>query len=191
MKSLCVYCGSGNGKDPRYVQIAKELGKELAHRKIRLIYGGARIGIMGAVADACLAAGGKVTGIIPSHLDDSEVGHRGLTELKIVPNMHERKKLMFDLADAFAILPGGLGTLDEFFEILTWRQLKLHDKPVVLVNVEGYWDGLISLIDHIIHNSLARPEARQHFSIVNQIGRLFDMLATPADSAIADQPERF
>jgi len=191
MKSLCVYCGSANGHDSVFMESAQELGRELAGRNIRLIYGGARIGVMGAIADACLQAGGKVTGVIPHHLDDVEVGHRGLTELKIVPSMHERKKLMFDMADAFAILPGGLGTLDEFFEILTWRQLRLHDKPVILVNIEGYWDSFITLIDNIIHNGFAKPEVRQHYSIVNQISRLFDMLATPADTAIADHPERF
>lgn len=190
IKSLCVYCGSGAGGSPQFAKAAHELGNELARRQVRLIYGGARIGLMGTVADSCLANGGMVTGVIPSHLDDIEVGHRGLTELKVVDSMHSRKKLMFDLSDAFAILPGGLGTLDEFFEILTWRQLKLHDKPVILVNISGYWDGMIATIDHIIHSGFAKAEILQHFSIVNNINRIFDMLGTPADSTIIEQSER-
>ncbi|HEX2581122.1 MAG TPA: TIGR00730 family Rossman fold protein [Dongiaceae bacterium] len=191
IKSLCVYCGSSTGSHPLLVTAAQELGEALAERGIRLIYGGARIGLMGALADATLQAGGKVIGIIPQHLDSVEVGHRGLTELKIVDSMHTRKKLMFDLADAFAILPGGLGTLDEFFEILTWRQLRLHDKPVVLLNIGGYWDHLLKMVDHIIEKDFARPAIRQHFSIVQNVNRLFDMLAVSPDELVTEQPQRF
>src|SRR6516164_6721236 len=129
--SLCVYCGSGLGVDSRHVEAARDLGRLLAARRIRLIYGGARIGLMGTLADSALTAGGEVVGIIPGHLDKTEFGHRGATELIVVDSMHRRKYMMFELSDAFAILPGGLGTLDEAFEILTWRKLGLHDKPVV------------------------------------------------------------
>lgn len=191
IKSLCVYCGSGSGHNPHFASAARELGRDMAERKVKLIYGGARIGLMGAVADACLSHGGEVTGIIPSHLDEIEVGHRGLTELKVVESMHIRKKLMFDLSDGFVILPGGLGTLDEFFEILTWRQLQLHDKPVVLLNLDGYWDPLLSMMDHIVETGFARAEARQHFSVIHQVSRLFDILRVPMDTAIAEQSERF
>jgi uncharacterized protein (TIGR00730 family) len=190
IKSLCVYCGSARGKSPTYIAAAQELGQALAKRKIRLIYGGARIGIMGEAADAAIRHGGEVIGIIPAHLQNSEVGHSGITELKIVDSMHTRKKLMFDMSDAFAVLPGGFGTLDELFEIITWRMLSLHDKPVVIVNVDGYWNPLQQLIDHAIGEGFARDTARQHFSVVNSIGRLFDILAAPGDTAEADYPER-
>ncbi|HEY4164783.1 MAG TPA: TIGR00730 family Rossman fold protein [Dongiaceae bacterium] len=190
IKSLCVYCGSGRGKSPSYVAAARELGRALAERKIRLIYGGARIGIMGETADAAIQHGGEVVGIIPAHLQNSEVGHSGITELKVVDSMHTRKKLMFDMSDAFAVLPGGFGTLDELFEIITWRMLSLHDKPVVIVNVDGYWDGLQDLVDRVIDEGFARETARQHFSVVNSIGRMFDILAAPADTAEVDHPER-
>ena len=135
--SLCVYCASGIGIDSRHGDAARELGRAMALKRIRLVYGGARIGIMGALADAVLGAGGEVVGIIPGHLDKVEVGHRGASELLVVGSMHERKHLMFEMSDAFAVLPGGFGTLDETFEILTWRKLGLHDKPVMLVDIAG------------------------------------------------------
>ena len=188
--SLCVYCGSGLGVDSRYIEAARDLGRLLAERRIRLIYGGGRIGLMGKVADAVMANGGQVTGIIPRHLEDDEVGHRGLTELKVVDSMHTRKRMMFDLSDAFVVLPGGAGTLDEAFEVITWRQLRLHDKPVIIVNVDGYWDKLVALFDHIIDAGFARPATRQHFSVVNNLGRLFDLLAQQPDTAETDHPER-
>jgi uncharacterized protein (TIGR00730 family) len=190
IKSLCVYCGSARGRQPSYVTAAQELGRELGSRGIRLIYGGARIGVMGEVADATMRHGGEVVGVIPDHLQSSEVGHAGITELKVVESMHVRKKLMFDLSDAFAVLPGGFGTLDELFEIITWRMLQLHDKPIVVVNVDGYWDGFQQLVDRVIDQGFARETSRQHFSVVNSVGRLFDLLAVPADSAIVEHPER-
>ena len=147
IKSLCVYCGSARGRSPRYVAAARELGEAMAERQIRLIYGGARIGMMGEVADAVMKNGGQVIGVIPEHLQTSEVGHSGITELKVVESMHVRKKLMFDLSDGFAVLPGGYGTLDELFEIITWRMLKLHDKPVVVLNIDGYWNAFEALIE--------------------------------------------
>jgi uncharacterized protein (TIGR00730 family) len=189
-KSICVYCGSAFGHSPRFAEVATDLGQEMGRRGIRLIYGGGRVGLMGKVADAVMASGGEVTGIIPRHLEDDEVGHRGLTELKVVDSMHTRKRMMFDLSDAFVVLPGGAGTLDEAFEVITWRQLRLHDKPVIIVNVDGYWDKLIALFDHIIDAGFARPATRQHFSVVNNIGRLFDLLAQQPDTAEIDHPER-
>jgi uncharacterized protein (TIGR00730 family) len=190
IKSLCVYCGSARGNSPLYASAAQELGKSMAERQIRLVYGGARIGVMGEVADAVMRHGGQVTGVIPEHLQTSEVGHHGITELKVVDSMHTRKKLMFDVSDAFAVLPGGFGTLDEFFEVLTWRQLGLHDKPVVLVNIDGYWDTLLESVDQIIARGFARDSVRQHYSVVNSIGRLFDILAAPLETAEPDFPER-
>jgi uncharacterized protein (TIGR00730 family) len=190
IKSLCVYCGSARGRSPGYVAAAQELGQALGERRIRLIYGGARIGIMGEVADATMRHGGEVVGIIPEHLQSSEVGHSGITELKVVDTMHTRKKLMFDMSDAFAVLPGGFGTLDELFEIITWRMLGLHHKPVVIVNIDGYWDGFQTLIDRVIDEGFARPTTRQHFSVVNSVGRLFDILAQPDDTGGTEHPER-
>jgi uncharacterized protein (TIGR00730 family) len=144
IKSLCVYCGSARGRSPRFVAAAKELGEAMAQRQIRLVYGGARIGMMGEVADAVMKNGGQVVGVIPEHLQTSEVGHSGITELKVVESMHVRKKLMFDLSDGFAVLPGGYGTLDELFEALTLVQTgKTRQMPIILVN-EPYWRGLIT-----------------------------------------------
>lgn len=188
--SLCVYCGSSRGVNPALVPLARDLGKQMAERKIRLIYGGGRVGLMGACADGVMAHGGQVTGIIPQHLQDREIGHSGLTELRVVDNMHTRKRMMFDLSDAFCVLPGGLGTLEELFEVVTWRQLGMHDKPIIILNAEGYWDKLVNMIDCIIDDGFAQPSARQYFSVVNSIGRLFDLLAAPAETQEPDHPER-
>lgn len=189
-KSICVYCGSSFGHSPRFAEIATDLGQEMARRGIRLIYGGGRVGLMGKVADAVMTGGGQVTGIIPKHLEDDEVGHRSISELKIVDSMHTRKRMMFDLSDAFVVLPGGPGTLDEAFEVITWRQLRLHDKPVIILNIDGYWDRLIALFDHVIDSGFAKPAIRQHFSVVNSVGRLFDLLAQQPETAETDHPER-
>jgi uncharacterized protein (TIGR00730 family) len=190
IRSICVYCGSARGRSPRYIAAARELGVAMAERKIRLVYGGARIGMMGEVADAVMKNGGEVIGVIPEHLQNSEVGHSGITELKVVESMHVRKKLMFDLSDGFAVLPGGYGTLDELFEIVTWRMLKLHDKPVVVLNIDGYWDPFQKLIDQLIGEGFAKPESRQHFSVVNSVGRMFDLLDQPADVQVTEHAER-
>jgi uncharacterized protein (TIGR00730 family) len=190
IKSLCVYCGSARGSSPAYVAAARELGEALAQRGIRLVYGGARIGMMGEVADAVMKNGGAVIGVIPEHLQSSEVGHSGITELKVVESMHVRKKLMFDLSDGFAVLPGGFGTLDELFEIITWRMLSLHSKPIVVLNIDGYWDKLQALFDDMIAKGFARDATRQHFSVVNSVGRLFDILDAPADRIGKEHPER-
>ena len=176
VKSVCVYCGASSGASSTFLKIATDVGRALGEHRIRLVYGGGGIGLMGAVADAALAAGGDVVGIIPQHLQQAELSHRGLTELKIVDTMHTRKRMMFDLSEAFIVLPGGMGTLDETFEIITWRQLGMHDKPIILLNHEQYWDPFLGLVDHVIGNGFARPAARQLFSVASSIGRLFDLL---------------
>ena len=190
ISSLCVYCGSSRGANPNFVPMATDLGRQMAERKIRLIYGGGRVGLMGACADGVMASGGEVIGIIPQHLQDREIGHSGLTELKVVDNLHTRKRMMFDLSDAFCVLPGGLGTLEELFEVVTWRQLGMHDKPIVVLNLDGYWDKLVGMIDGIIDDGFVQPSARQYFSVVNSIGRLFDILAAPPETQEPDHPER-
>src|SRR5689334_21732055 len=167
--SLCVYCASGIGIDSRHAEAAVELGRAMAERHIRLVYGGARIGLMGKLADAVLAGGGEVVGIIPSHLDRVEVGHRGASELVVVDSMHQRKQRMFEMSDAFAVLPGGFGTMDETFEIITWRKLALHDKPILLANIAGYWQPLLGLIDHIIGQRFALGSDRELYRVVNTI----------------------
>lgn len=176
IKSLCVYCGSSSRGAPSHLQAAEALGAQLGARGIKLVYGGGMIGLMGIVADATLQAGGQVIGVIPKHLDDLEVGHRGVTQLIVSKSMHDRKETMFQLADAFAILPGGYGTLDEFFEILTWRQLALHDKPVILVDVDNYWKPLTGLLDHIIAEHYAKPETRRLYEVAEGIDGLFEAL---------------
>lgn len=149
IRSLCVFCGAATGGRPDYASAAFALGRLLAHHEIRLVYGGGRAGLMGAVADACLAAGGSVTGVITTLLKDKELGHTGIQELIVVETMHERKMKMASLADAFIALPGGLGTLDELFEILAWAQLGIHSKPVGLYNAAGFYDGLMTFLDHL------------------------------------------
>ena len=188
--SLCVYCGSGLGVDSRHLEAARDLGRLLAERHIRLIYGGARIGLMGTLADAALAAGGEVVGIIPGHLDKTELGHRGATELIVVDSMHERKYMMFEQSDAFAIMPGGLGTLDETFEMLTWRKLGLHDKPIILVDIAGYWRPLLGLIDHVIVQGFAAPTDRDLYKVVSTVEELVQAVETAPRPKTAAQPER-
>lgn len=146
-KWVCVFCGSGEGARPEYVATARELGRSIAQSGYGLIYGGACVGLMGAIADAALEAGGEVVGVIPNVIMDREIGHCGLTELCVVRTMHERKALMSERADAFVALPGGYGTMDEFIEIVTWAQLEIHSKPCVLVNLNGYYDGLLRFFD--------------------------------------------
>ncbi|WP_439814835.1 TIGR00730 family Rossman fold protein [Zavarzinia sp. CC-PAN008] len=163
--SLCVYCASMLPSDPAPRQEAERLGQILANNGIRLVYGGGSIGLMGVTARACLEAGGRVTGIIPTFLDEREVGLAD-AELEIVESMHVRKRRMVEESDGFVILPGGLGTLDETLEIITWRQLDLHDKPIVLVNIGGYWDPLVALIDNVIAKGYAKASARALFTVV-------------------------
>lgn len=171
LSSLAVFCGSRTGNDPAYAEAARELGATMAGRGVRLVYGGGHVGIMGIVADAVLAGGGRVTGVIPEFLKRLEVGHDALDELLITDNMHDRKRIMFERADAFVALPGGNGTLDETIEILTWKQLRLHAKPVFVLDTAGYWSTLKTLFDAVVNQGFA--DASMH--------DLYDMVATPAE----------
>jgi uncharacterized protein (TIGR00730 family) len=177
IERLCVYCGSSDGADPRYRAAASELGAGLAARGIELVYGGGRNGLMGAVADAVLAGGGRATGIIPVHLQHREVAHPGLSELVVVADMHQRKRVMAERADAFAVLPGGVGTLDETVEILSWRQLGLHQKPLVIIDIAGYWSPLAVLFEHIVGSRFAAPLVPGLVSFVPDVAALFAALA--------------
>ena len=188
---LCVYCGSSGAVDERYREAARELGAGLAAAGIGLVYGGGRVGLMGLLADAVLVAGGEVTGIIPSRLWDAELAHRGVTELVVVDSMHERKRLMAEKADAFAILPGGVGTLDEMFEILSWKQLDLHRKPIFLVDIGGYWRPLRVLLDHIVAHGFARPETRGLLQVVPTVAALMASLAVERAQPRDINPELF
>jgi uncharacterized protein (TIGR00730 family) len=176
IKSVCVYCGSSLQVDERYREAAVRLGALLARHGVTLVYGGGRVGLMGLMADACLQAGGSVVGVIPEFLRRWEVGHGAVTELVVVDNMHQRKQAMFERSDGFAILPGGLGTLDETFEILTWKQLRLHDKPIALVDVGGYWQPFLALFDHVIGAGFAKPETRGLFSVVDDVAQILPAL---------------
>lgn len=176
MNSICVFCGSNPGANPAYAAAARELGGALAGKGIRLVYGGGSVGLMGELADAVLAAGGRVTGVIPRALWAREVGHRGLDDLRIVDTMHERKALMADLADAFIALPGGLGTLEEIFEIWTWAQLGLHEKPCGFLNVDGYFTSLFAFLDRAVEDALLRPQHRAMAVVENDVGAMLTRL---------------
>jgi hypothetical protein len=167
MHFICVYCGASERADPIYRQSAIEMGRLIGENTLGLVYGGGRLGLMGLVADAVMNHGGKVVGFIPEHLDSREGAHRGLTELHIVDSMHTRKMNMARYADMFVVLPGGFGTLDELFEIITWRQLNLHNKPIVVVNINGYWDHLKTLFNTVIDEAFAHEEHRQIVQFVD------------------------
>ncbi|MGD9614614.1 MAG: TIGR00730 family Rossman fold protein [Alphaproteobacteria bacterium] len=173
---VCVYCGSAGAVGERYRDAARELGSALAQAGIDVVFGGGRIGLMGLVADAALDAGGRVVGIIPGALRDAELAHPGLTELVITGSMHERKRVMAERSDAFAVLPGGIGTLDEMFEIVTWRQLGLHDKPVFLVDIDGYWQPLRALLDHLVAHRFAAPLVPRLLEVVPGVPELLGAL---------------
>ncbi len=190
MTSLCVYCASSIRVDDVYKNAATELGQLLGERGIRLVFGGGRVGLMGLMADAAMKAGGEVVGVIPRHLEDAEVGHRGISELHIVDNMHVRKEMMFRLADAIAVLPGGLGTLDETFEIITWRQLRLHDKPIVIVDIEGFWQPFLDLVDHVCDKGFASPQVRDLFTTVQRIDQLLPTIESLPAPRIGAAVER-
>ena len=166
MKKLCVFCGSADGFSPAYLAMAAKLGKMMAENNIALVYGGASIGVMGAIADSVLAHAGTVIGVIPKTLVEYEIAHKGLTELHIVEDMHQRKKLMYDRSDAFLSLPGGMGTLDEMFEILTWSQLKLHSKRCFIYNFEGFYDSLLAYLNHSHTEGFIKS---QHLSMLEEI----------------------
>jgi hypothetical protein len=177
MTRVCVFAGSSSGARAEYLAAAAALGRVLAAREIGVVYGGARVGLMGALADATLASGGEVIGVIPSEMVEREVAHTGLTDLRVVTSMHERKALMADLSDGFIALPGGWGTLDEFFEILTWAQLRLHQKPCGLLNVHGYFDGLLSFLEHSTKEGFVRREYQSMISISESPSALLEQLA--------------
>jgi uncharacterized protein (TIGR00730 family) len=184
VSSLCVYCGSSNRVDPVYREAAYELGQLIGARGVELIYGGGRVGLMGLTADGALDAGGRVTGIIPRHLHEAEVAHPGLSELAVVETMHERKQLMAERSDGFVILPGGFGTLDEAFEIMTWKQLRLHDKPIILLDIADYWAPLQELIDRIIGTGFASENSRLLYRRIGRIDELFAALEASPEPAI-------
>lgn len=175
-KSICVYCGSRFGKDPAFKQAAADLGTGIAQNNWRLVYGAGDVGLMGEVANATQAAGGQTFGVIPEHLFNREVGKHDLTSFIITENMHERKKVMYMNSDVIIVLPGGAGSLDEFFEILTWRQLGLHTKPIYLLNINGYWDALIGLLNHTIAQGFANENLAQFYAVVETVPRLVESI---------------
>lgn len=177
MKSVCVFCGSSPGARPSYRAAAEALAAAIANRGLDLVYGGASVGLMGALADAALAAGGRVVGVLPRALDRKEIAHAGLTELRVVDSMHERKAQMAERADAFVALPGGIGTLEEWFEVLTWSQLGFHAKPCGLLDVDGYFAPLLALLDRAVNERFVTPAHRSMIVVENDAGRLLDALA--------------
>jgi uncharacterized protein (TIGR00730 family) len=187
VKRVCVYCGSSGRVDEIYRAAATRLGVILAKAGLDLVYGGGRIGLMGLLADAALASGGHVTGVIPNFLHDRELAHSGLSELLLVDSMHERKRRMFELADAFVVLPGGLGTLDETFEIVTWKQLGLHDKPVVLVDVARYWMPLIELVEHVVASGFAPRSSLGLYRVVPRVEDVLGALAAAPQAQLATE----
>ncbi len=181
IKSVGVYSGSSNKVDDVYKDAARAMGALAAAQEWQAVYGGAASGLMGLMADAALAAGGEVIGVVPEFLtkimDGKETEHQGLTALHIVPSMHERKQMFVDLSDAFVVLPGGFGTMDEFFEVMTWRQLGIHKKPIVVANINGYWDPLVPLIDRIVDEQFARESDRGQYLIASTIEEIPELLA--------------
>jgi len=174
MKKICVFCGSSSGIDPKYIKHARDLGHSMAEKDLGLVYGGASIGIMGAIADGCMEAGGSVWGVIPKQIIDLEVGHQGLQNLEVVDDMHIRKARMYELSDAFFALPGGMGTLDELCEIVTWAQLKYHKKPCYVINVDGFFDHLLRHFRHINQQGFLSNE---HLALVKEFSTYEKALA--------------
>lgn len=188
--SLCVYCGSSSLVAKSHLALARALGRRCAERGIAVVFGGGRVGLMGALADGALAAGGAAIGVIPQHLMHEERGHQGLTRLDVVTSMHERKQRMFELSDAFCALPGGLGTLDETFEMITWRQLGLHDRPIVLLDHEGFWQPLLALIEHQAQAGYLKPADGRLFVVADSIDTLFLRLAEAPEPRSATDTRR-
>ena len=183
--SLCVYCGARTGTDASFEWVAAEVGREIGRRGWRLVYGGGQVGLMGVVADATLQAGGQVLGVIPKRLMDREVGHRGLTELRVVETMHERKRAMAEAADAFLALPGGIGTMEELFEVWTWRQIGYHDQPVGLLNVDGYYDPLLDFLRTMTSKGFLSEAQRDVLRTGKDPRELLDVLHAQARAAQA------
>lgn len=193
MKQVCVFCGSSLGAQPGYAEAARQLGRGLAERGLGLVYGGAREGLMGKVADGALEAGGRVVGVIPTSLQSREISHTGLSELHVVGSMHERKALMADLSDAFIALPGGIGTLDELCEIITWAQLGLHQKGIALLNISGYYDPFIQFLDHTVREGFIKASQRKRLLVDSDPDSLLDFLLTyrpPATNKWMDADQR-
>lgn len=184
LRRICVFCGSNPGHDPRYREAALALGRVLAGEGLGLVYGGASVGLMGAVADAALEAGGEVIGVLPRALADKEVAHRGLTELRIVGSMHERKAIMADLSDGFVALPGGVGTFEELFEVWTWAQLGHHAKPCALLNVAGFYDGLTAFLDGAAREGFMKQPHRDMLIVEDAVPALLGRLRAYAPPAV-------
>ncbi|MBT4880479.1 MAG: TIGR00730 family Rossman fold protein [Alphaproteobacteria bacterium] len=184
IRSVCVYCGATKSAAPAFEKSAQQMGTLIAKAGLRLVYGGGRRGLMGILADAAIKEEGKVLGFIPESMIEFEDHHTGITDLQIVNNMHTRKMHMFEEADAFVILPGGFGTLDEFFEILTWRQHNLHHKPMVVVNIDGYWDPLVDLTKSIVGHHFATPGTLSLFQTVNSVEEVIEALNNPPEDAL-------
>lgn len=174
LKRLCVFCGSNSGAREVYREAARALGTEMARRGIGLVYGGSNLGLMGTIADATLEARGQVIGVMPEHLVSKEIEHAGLTDLRIVKTMHERKAMMADLADGFIALPGGFGTYDEFCEVVTWAQLGLHTKPCGMLNAAGFFDAMLAMFDHATREGFIRPAHRAMLCVATEVGTLLD-----------------
>ncbi len=174
--SLCVFCGASNSVDKQFLDIGASFGEILAKENITLVYGGGDCGVMGAIANATMKGGGHVTGVFPVSLRNIENEHQSLSEIIIVNTMHERKMCMFERSDAFIVFPGGFGTMDEMFEILTWKQLMLHDKPVIIFNYKNYWDPLIALMKNIIEQRFAKPEVATYYHVVTELEQILDIL---------------
>ncbi len=191
LKALCVFCGSSHGSDPAHREAATRLGATMGRAGVDLVYGGGHVGLMGAVAEAALAAGSRVTGIIPEHLTRVEKPFHQSTELIVVDSMHTRKREMFERSDAFCVLPGGMGTMDEFFEILTWKQLRLHNKPVVIVNHRGYWDPLIKLSESIVGNGFASQATRKLYCVVDAVDEVLPRARAEIETVLAGKPDLF
>ena len=175
-KNVCVFCGASNNVPKKFLDIGAHFGKILAEKNVGLVYGGGDCGVMGAVANGTLQGGGQVTGVFPVSLRNIENEHKSLSEIIIVNTMHERKQLMFERSDAFIVFPGGCGTMDEMFEIITWKQLKLHHKPIVIFNYEHYWDPLIALLNNIIENKFAKPETAGYYHVVDRVEAVLEVL---------------
>ncbi len=180
ISAICVFCGSRTGSDPAYENAARTLGRLMAEKGIRLVYGGGHVGLMGVIADAVLDAGGQVTGVIPDFLRRREVGRDDLTDLVITDSMHSRKQRMFELADAFVALPGGLGTLDETIEVATWKQLGLHAKPIVILDAAGYWGALSALLTSVVKGGFAYGDIQTLWSVVDSAEQVFDAIDAAA-----------
>jgi uncharacterized protein (TIGR00730 family) len=176
LSSICVFCGSNAGANPAYLESAAVVGRGLAQRGVRVVYGGATVGMMGTLADAARGAGGEVTGVIPQSIFDREIGHTGLDDLRVVGSMHERKALMAELSDAFIALPGGIGTLEELFEVYTWAQLGIHTKPLGLLDVAGYFQPLVAFLDHAVQERFLRPEMRTLLAVNDELDDLLGAL---------------